>query len=563
MATTNHVVIANYPSVSSTLFFNHYWKLTRALLKAGWKYIASGNGTSKDTSGDPALDLWKNTTVTTNAGGTASLTIGTLSRGRHSVTGLSGITSADKGRFLVISGSGNAANNHWHQIEEYVSSSSVKISGHDAFTLVAETASLTWSIADSSQEAYLSSLASATSWWCARGPSTLKIPITAAPVAGGSGFNFIRGENIVQASTGAEGEIIGWVFASGAGYLVVAPRFRGTGSGVYGWQTGNAITGSLTGATVTHNGTALEYRHELVIWKANNETSGSIFHGNAEPVGDVTFDSLKGTAGCTATIAPGGGGTGNTFPTFAWLAWGSTTSNSHAIWNGTAAAGNNPLGNAQIVCADCIEEQNYSADGSWTCASAVTSIAGAAHIAHGFYRLDDGEDGDLDPYISFSPGGQTTLYGNTRTTGMTGAAASNLDYTTSATFSNNSTAFVAFRGWRKRGLSGDAATNSQDFECFVDKAGQSNLEPMKANNATPAIVATDPSTTPVKVREPMRVGSVQASRKMHKGVLRWASFIEGGNGTDTYDTKRYLQLSPNNGGMIVGPWDGTSTPSAT
>lgn len=560
MSTVNNVIVANFPATSTTLNFNYMWRLTRAMKKAGWKYIASGNGTSKEQGTlDPALDNWNNAPTTTNAGGTTPV-VATPTRGRATVTVLTGVVSADKGRFLVLAGTGVTANNHAHQIEEVISATSVRI---DARTFaVASSSAGTWTIVDYNSDTYPAGLASVSAWWAARGPSTLKIPITAAPVVGGGGFSFLRGENIVQASTGAEGEIVGWVFDSGAGYLVVAPRLRGTGSGVYGWDTANVITGSLTGATVTQVGTALEYRHEVVFWKANNETSGSYFIGTFEPVAETMFSSLTGAAGCTATVAPGGGGTGNTFPTFAWLQWGSTTSGSHAIWAGTASSGQNLTANAQIMCVDGIEEEDYSADASWTIAMGLSALAGGGHAGFGFHRLDDGEDGDLDPYAGLCLAGQATLYNNTRTSLMTGPNNSNVDLFT-ATVMGGATTGVFWRGWRRRGLSGDAATNSQDFELFADRATQSVLNVMAANVATPAIVATNPSTTPIKVREPLRIGSVQVARKMHKGTVRWLTVVEGGNGTDLYDSRRFIQLSPTNGCVVAGPWDGSSTPTVT
>lgn len=583
--TQNHVVVPNFPPVTSANIFNLFWKLTRGLKKAGWKYLASGDGATKDTSADPKSDKWNGTGVGATAGvvtnvGAAAASIAAPTRGRATITGLTGIVAGDKGKFLVISGAATGANNNAHQIEEIVSATSVRIDARNfAVASDANNGALTWEVRDpaNSGETYPSATLDAVqAWWCARGPSTLKIPITSAPVAGPSGFTFVRGENVVQATTGAEGEVLGFVFDSGAGYLVVAPRLRGTGSGVYGWDTANVVTGSVSGATVTQVGTALEFRHEVVLWKNTNQTEGSIFHAVYEPVAEGALNSfltIAAQAGCTAAIAPGGStatannGSNNGFPTFGWVQWGSAVTGgaAHENWHGSNSA--QTIANAQIMCADLIEEEDYSADGSWVHAFHNTAIAGGGYAGYAFQRCDDGEDGDLDPYVSMCPSGQTTLYGNTRTGAGTQTSAANY---TGETFTTKwhgftlgaGTTHVLWRGWRKRGLTGDAAGNQQDFEVAL-------LQPRQTASAVTDIVInlnpTDPekvATAPVvtKVREPLWIVSEQLTRKMRKGTLRWIYAVQGGNGTDTYDSKRWVQLSPTNAPLIAGPWDGATTP---
>lgn len=589
MATTNHVVIPNFPPVSSTNMFNQVWKLTRALKKAGYKYKASGNGTTKDTTADPKNDKWNGTGVGVSAGivtnvGAAAASIATPTRGRATVTGLTGIVASDKGKFLVISGAATGANNNAHQIEEIVSATSVRISAHDAFAVAsdANNGALTWEVRDpaNSGETYPSATLDAVqAWWCAQGPSTIKIPITSAPVAGGGGFNFVRGENITQASSGFEGEILGWVFDSGAGYLSVAPRLRGTGAGVYGLTDGQQFSGDVSAATVTQQGTALEYRHEVVFWKNTNQTEGSIFHAIVEPVAEGAtnlFSTIAAQSGCTGAVAPGGTtatpneGTNNGFPTFAWVHWGSSNLGGagHETWDGKNSS--NPVANAQIMCADLIEEENWSADGSWVYAYNVTNIAGGAHNGFAFQRMDDCEDGDLDPYVSMAPaGGLLTLYTNSRTgAGTQSSSGSAIDECFTTAWNSNAsagTAHVIWRGWRRRGLTGDGVGGQQDFELSMLIPRQTASAVTSINITTNAgdadKVATAPAAT--KVREPLWITSIQSSRKMRKGTCRWMYAVQGGNGTDTYDNKKWIQLSPTNAPFIAGPWDGTSTPTAS
>jgi hypothetical protein len=304
-----------------------WWNLTRALKKAGWKYKASSNGTTKVSSANPAADNWGSGT-TSNAGASAA-SITAIANGRATVTGLTGIVAADKGRFLLISGAASGANNNQHQIEEVLSATSVRIDAR-TFTVVAPDAnngSLTWSIRDPLGDVYSSFssfMAGSIAWWCAQGPSILRIPITAASVG-----TFTRGENITQSTTGAQGELIGYHFNSGLNFLVVSPRLRGSGTGVHGWQTGFTVTGGTSGATVSQNGTAIDYVYEMVLHKT---ASGlfQLFIGQfdsvVEGVASGMFSVCATQVGCTATIPPGAGGTGNSFSASAWVMWGTGTS---------------------------------------------------------------------------------------------------------------------------------------------------------------------------------------------------------------------------------------------
>lgn len=565
MATKHHVILPNFQTAGINSYFNSIWALTRAIKAAGGKYLASGNGTSKDTSADPELDLWGSNTVTANPGGSAA-SISAPTRGRATVTGLSGMVVADKGRFLKVTGAATGANNHQHQIEEIVSSTSVRIDARTfAVASDANNGSLSWTVRDAVLDTYPSALNSVVAWWCARGPSTMKLPITASPSPGPSGLTFVRGENLVQSTTGAEGEVLGYTYEAGVGYLVVAPRLRGTGGEPYGWATGNLITGGTSGATVSQNGTALEYRHEYVLWKAADTTTGLSFCQTYEPVAEGaanSFSALSTAAGCTATVAPGGGGTGNAFPSFAWVSLGSgTTSASAVTWHGTT---HTTWGKAQIMCADAIEEQNYSADGSWTWALQSGALDGGAFCGLSFMRCDDPEDGDLDPYITMNSGCFSTLYANSRTSAGTSRGNSPFEFFTFNSPLSASTSLVSLKGWRKRGMSGDSSTNLQDFEFALLRPHQStnSLPILMVNSSDPERVATAPGPTQVKVREPLWVIATQFGRKMRKGTMRWGYAVQGGGGGDLYDDKKLVQLSPTNAAFVWGPWDEITTPIA-
>lgn len=566
MATINNVVIPNVqpqaPPVTSLA--NQVWKLTRALKKAGWKYIGSGNGTTKETTKDPELDLWNVTPSTTSMGGAAAV-IGAPQRGRALVTGLTGIVSADKGRFLVISGSGTGANNHHHQIEEVISSTSVRIDAR-TFAVAADAGPLSWSIVDYSIDNNVQpGWFAAAGWWAARGPSVLRIPYTVAQTPGTSGYKFVRGENIVQTTTGAQGECLGCYEDGANSYMAVLPRVRGTGAGVYGWDTALTITGALSGATIAQDGAAKEYRAELVIQKSANLTSGTMCMHYAEPVGEQTAESLIPSAGCTATVAPGHGGTGNAFPSFAWTFHGNpgSTAFNWSLWSSSVN------GNAQIIAWDCIEEENYSADGSW--AHAVFNGAqgalpySASYLLLGFFRLDDTEPGDVCPFATKSPGYAVAggLYTNTRTTL---SSQTSTWYEAVASYATQAN-YVSYRSWRRRGMSDDAATNSQDYEPAVIAQLQSSFSggPQNINATTPYNVQNAPVFT--RQINPIFIRSVQAGPRKHdKGKVRHLGWLEGGTTNALYADKTILQLALAYTGLggygptVVDGWDGVTTP---
>lgn len=158
-------------------------------------------------------------------------------------------------------------------------------------------------------------------WWNAQGPSTLKIPISTASTG-----TFIRGEDISQATSGAHGELLGylWDIPTNQGYLVVAPRIDGYGADPHGWDHTHLITGAISGATITPSATVIEFVREVVFWKSNvagasgGQGIGNMYYQCVDGYSESAFrfSSLAANAaGCSGNIAPGGGGTANTFPT--------------------------------------------------------------------------------------------------------------------------------------------------------------------------------------------------------------------------------------------------------
>jgi hypothetical protein len=532
--------------------------------KAGWKFKASSNGTTKISNADPAADNWGSGTVT-NAGAAAA-SIATPVRGRATVTGLSGIIASDKGKFLTITGGATGANNNHHQIEEIVSASSVRIDARNfAVASDANNGALTWTIRDPLGDVYSTftgTLDASIAWWCAQGPSILKIPITAASVG-----TFVVGENVSQTSTGAEGELLGYTYNqyTATGWLVISPRRSGTGTGVYGWDTGNAVTGAESAAVVSQSGTALDYVYEVVFIKPTANTTIQIFVGQFETVADSAerFSFCATQSGCTATVHPGGGGTGNAFGTNAWVMWGTNTT----ATNGSRVSGTTStllFLSSQYICVDAIPEQNYTADGSWsifilTTTSVATPPVGG--VLYGFHKLNDTEDGELSPYITINPGGTKTLYGNNRTSaGTITTIAGQTDMCRFDFFDITlSTTRACFGGWYSRGVSRsyDSGPTSTFTELEIAEIATLQTAAAYVRN-TSSVPRVQSSASPYA--KPRGLVTLVGSSPYTKGTLKWLYWVNGDQVTDIYGTDpAWVQLSSYlQGSLVLGPANGTA-----
>jgi hypothetical protein len=545
--------------------FSGFYELTRATKKAGWKFKASSNGTTKVSNSDPAADQWGAGTVSNT--GAAAASIAAPTQGRATVTGLTGIVAADKGKFLLIAGAATGANNNQHQIEEILSATSVRIDARNfAVASDANNGALTWSILDPLGQGYLNTafVMTTIAWWCAQGPSILKIPITTASTG-----TFIRGENVVQATTNAEGELLGYTYYNNTGWLVISPRVRGSGGGVHGWATSNVITGGRSGATVSQNGTALDYVYEVVFAKPANLATIQILLGQFNTVADSAemFSFCATQAGCTATVHPGGGGTGNAFGAHAWVAWGT---NSTPTFGSTINVSTMTLDCSNLVCVDAIPEQNYTADGSWTVFFMGHASGGAAigGTFYSFQRLNDTEEGEISPYVSLVPPASKTLYGQGRTSagGVAGvntrSAGSSQSWASIwAAFFGAGTAFVALAGWRGRGLAIETFTELE-MAILMTIQGTNAFFQYGPGSTVARVQSTANLMT--KVREKMWVVAAVSPFVFVKGSFRWMFWVTGDQVTDTYgNNQEWVQLATandtiftSNSVMILGPHDG-------
>lgn len=522
-----------------------------------------------------------------DGGGAASITA--LTNGIATVTGLTGMTTSSVGHLITFNNAASSGNNGTFMVVSFVSATSVKINNAAAVAGDANNGSITWTERDPSTDLYPPHLQGAFglgAWINLQGPSTMKIPIgTNTPIG-----TFIRGEKVTQAVTGCEGEIIGVVTdtTGGTGFVVIVPRVNGSGAGPRGWDTSTITAVAApagSGASVSPSATAIEYIRELVFWK-DTATLGHTYYQcidqNLEAVTTATtgrFSTMATTlAGVTFTVPPGGStGTplANGFPVIGTMCCMGTGGSGAA---GTGAAdlfgesGTTPTGNIQVVVANNIEATGSSQDGSWTLAVGTSAQSPGTFTANCFMRLDDTEDGDVDPYVLFYPTA-TAAYGRSRTTSS--ALASGTDF-----FNTNivaqGTVTSYFQGWRRRGFAtGDAY---QEFGGFALNTGASGQSAIGGGGQTSsfgypdAIANTFVSPAP-RVREPIWIVSINVSSgqpittgiKMRKGTMRWWYMVCGGSGTDTLDSKKWVQggtgttsatVSP----IVFGPWDGVTVP---
>jgi len=580
-ATVNNVVIGNVPKGAGTDdVWPHYFAQIRALMRAGWKCLASSDGTTKTVSDDPELcELGAGTAKGVSG---AAAVIAAPVNGRALVTGLAGISIAatsavggtgDKGNYLRIT-SGVAANQHYHQIEEIVDANSVWIDARRAaFTPVADAGPVSWEIIDPTEGgAPTDPIGSATiAWWLGAGPSTIKIPITAAPVAGANAITdndqlFIPGEEVTQATTGATGEFLGYVFDGANGYLCIHPHARGSGGDPFGWATTNVITGNASGTTATQVGTAVEYRQQLVIHKAANRDNGIIHVQCIDPVGETAedFAVLAADAACTNLIPPAGvvgPSGGNDFPAdpFAACLLGSTPGVVADVWVGTNLG---TYGLGQAVAIDAIPEPGYTADGEWFCMS--PNAAGV--VGHGMFRVLDGEPGaQLCPYVwACSSTSATHSFGNPaarrfRATGTnTVADQFNAEY---QQITLNTSVEGMFFGYRARGsgLASDQYTTLGVWEPVEYNDGTNAC--WRADPGTPWLVGSDPNSPQPKLSGPVHFGSVaQASGRTWGGRAKRLRHVIDGGLLDTHDAGSKVQLSSSPGPFIYTYWDPAIVP---
>src|ERR1019366_8449328 len=96
----SHQQAQNYVLSVSNGKLSAIWKLTRVMKAAGWRYKASSDGTTKETTGNPNNDKWGGG-GTVQGPTTVAFTIGTPNStafgGRVTITGLAAMAASSVG----------------------------------------------------------------------------------------------------------------------------------------------------------------------------------------------------------------------------------------------------------------------------------------------------------------------------------------------------------------------------------------------------------------------------------------------------------------------------------
>jgi hypothetical protein len=387
----------------------------------------------------------------------------------------------------------------------------------------------------------------AQAWIVMRGPKTLKLNLSGAP----SG-TFLRGEQVVQATTGATGEVLGvvWDASTVSGWAVVLPRtgsFNGT----------NSVTGQLSGASFTPS-SLKTYVREVVFFKGTNIYQGTAYYICAEETDESAqlFSTLAAAAGTTATVAPGAGGTGNAFPALGLCVRGTGGSVSHTSWFAALSTGWGAT--AMIAAVNATPSAGVSADGSFhvfiTRGTPTGSFSGFM-----FSRLDDTEPGDPEPFIWWWNSGN---------------AVSGFSRTTSTSYSNSQEdswsnvmqqIYSQFKGYVARGCPiGARDVLTYYFGAYRGTTQSSYTPAANIGQPNPHFVQNHPNASPPYVRDFVSVVTPGTVRQ-HKGTVRWMAVTSYGQYKDTIDGKKLMCIQPyvtnTNPGLFIGPLDGSTTPT--
>lgn len=606
-----HVIkpnVAPYTNVAGGQSWNFVWLMGLLMIKAGWRHKASSGTGTKVISNDPMVNRWGVPVSTGNTGTGAQITVKT---GYDvTITGLAGMEvptltnqGGSEGRFLVLSACQNAGNNQTFQIVQVVTASVVL-----ARPVVSEAAAvapdvglspnINWTEYDPATVVPVASFPNNQSWIVLRGPSMLRMVF--------SGFtptpDFLRGEKITQAATGAEGEMVGITYdpLTGNGWAIVAPRVSGTGGGARGWGVGaGAILGSSSGASLvvsscvehvteitfgtTNTTLANRQRGTLVLWI----NPGVALDGSTEQA--MLASTLASTAACTANVMPGASGSfpGTTLANngFPYLAFGGvaipTTANSD-MWNHCTASDSNTHvpGNMHAVVANCMERADVSADGTFWAAFALPSTSLGTYGGWGFFRCDDSEEGDVWPFVWYRPARNildanwwagSFRTGITQTTPVADGAWCSLSLCQLATRCSG-------MSWRARGLEvGGAQTTGGSTDLYMPVTGSLQITSMEGGQIAGAssFISSEYTTDPEKVasaatatllREHPLFYTAYPARKFRKGRPRWLAIAQGNQANDTFGTRAWVQFrdmavnSPSYIPIILGPWDAATTP---
>lgn len=216
--TTGNMVFTNYLTAITT---------QATSLQGLWTMYYSCDGTNVGSAGD-GIDRWGSLGGSTGiSGSAASITTGATITGAVRLTGLSGMTQADVGNLMVISGAATSANNSPtntpFKIVNFISSSSVDILNPNGTTTDANNGAISWAVKNI-------------------------VPIAQTTIASGSNGNTLPQSTInVTSTAGFPSSGIIWIITSSAVSQMVTytgvngTQFTGCSGGTGSLSTGNQV----------------------------------------------------------------------------------------------------------------------------------------------------------------------------------------------------------------------------------------------------------------------------------------------------------------------------------
>jgi hypothetical protein len=217
------------------------------------------------------------------------------------------------------------------------------------------------------------------------------------------------------------------------------------------------------------------------------------------------------------------------------------------------------MGKAQLVATNVTGGAGVSPDGTfWVLLGDSTSSSTSEGF--GYFRCDDTEDGDLDPFVFFHISSIAFNNGNARVDGTSGTSFN------AGSWAGGSSIFssMIFKGWRRRGWATADAFMAYYAAHLVSSPGSSATSLMGDNPSNPETVAC--SYTTKRLRERVALTAQDNTAKGRKGTLRWWWEVQGNTPFDTFDGKTKIVVCANTGSVgcaVWGPYDGATTPSQT
>jgi len=523
MSSLNHVILANVQPDTATSVRKQLWSLSRAMKAAGWSVVASSDATTKTISTDPEEDRWASSYGVigpiTNAGGSGAV-FAAAAAGQSIVTGLSGLVSdayaTDKGRFIV-------ANGNAYQIESVISATSCAVNARE---VAVPGGTVSWEIRDASQDTYGSL---ATNAWILLEARASIVLVGTVP------DGLLGGEAITQAATGASGQI----HSVGGGRVVLHPRKRGSGAGPHGFDA-SEIIGSASGVAFTPS-SYRGYTHQMLLRIASDVGGGISWYYAEDTIDAATsFKAKASSAGCTATTAPGGGGTGNATPTSHYATLAGAPSGSQSFFN----LAPDQMKTAQIGVCDAIGEDGQSSDCSWFFMMKWHTTRKWKYV--GLQALDNGPPGDECPWVGAS------------SSFVAGSADSTIE--TSPHYHNYVTFLDINQASEKFGRIPNQLLAQQ-----LPLGQQTNRSQSVLVNG--AVVGTALGKRSIFVNEEGQ--STVSTPYFHKGASRWSYGLGPGSGSPIVEVQtgpEPMKITESNqllynwdryGLEAVGPWDGT------